>query len=181
MQAHIVRIDAASSHCWQVRFNLSKRSTRKYNSKTFYDSHFGGKRKARKAAEEFLTSELEAAGVPNIPIGKRVGLKYPENPKKVLSHNISGRNGVYRSEFVTRRPSGEQHVRYWAASYSIGPNGKRTNRSRRFYIGRRSEREAKRLAVRFREGWEQAFLAEGSAGVKRFFREWDSGEGAGRA
>lgn len=176
MQAHIVRIDAVTGHCWQVRFNLSKRSTRKYNSKTFYDSHFGGKRKARKAAEEYLTSKLEEAGVANIPIGKRVGMKYPENPKKVLRHNLSGRNGVYRSEFMVRRPTGDQQVKYWAASYSIGPDGKQTSRSRRFYIGQRSEREAKRLAVRFREGWEQAFLEAGRPGVKRFFRAWDTGE-----
>jgi hypothetical protein len=174
MQAHIVRIDAGSTHCWQVRYNLSKKRSAKYSSKTFYDSQYGGKRKARKAAEAYLTGELESAGATQIPIGRRLGMKYPENPRQVLKHNLSGRNGVYRSEFVVRRPYGEQQVRYWAASYSIGPDGRKTNRSRRFYIGERSEREAKRLAVRFREGWEQAFLAEGRTGVRRFFREWDA-------
>ncbi|WP_455383143.1 hypothetical protein [Salinispira pacifica] len=174
MQAHIVRIEAGSSPCWQVRFNLSRKTSRSYRSKTFYDSHFGGKRKSRRAAEDYLSAELESAGVHSLPLGRRVGMKYPENPKRLLKNNLSGRTGVYRSEFTVTRPYGEQQVRFWAASYRIGPDGRRTNRSRRFYIGERSEREAKRLAVRFREGWEQAYLTGGVNGVKRFFREWDA-------
>jgi len=174
MQAHIVRIETGNTRAWQVRYNLAEVATREYHSKAFYDSRCGGRKKARKAAEEYLADVLSRAGATLTSTGRRIGLKYPENPQRVQRHNLSGRNGVYRSEFVTRRARGEQEVRYWAASYTIGPDGQKTNRSRRFYIGERSEEDARRLATEFREGWEHAFLTGGNVGVKKFFRQWDA-------
>jgi hypothetical protein len=174
MLAHIVRIDAGNTHGWQVRINSANDGSTRYASKLFSDSVHGGKRKARKLAEDFLKTELESAGVKApVPPGRRIGMQFPEAPGRTSNANISGRNGVYRGEHVSRRGDQRQEVRYWAASYSIGPDGTPTSRSRRFYFGvRRSEETARKLAIRFREEWEQAFLARGAKGVVKFFRNW---------
>lgn len=177
MQAHIVRLDTSRNHGYQVRFkNDRKRRSSSgpgYHSRLFSDSIHGGKRKAKKKAEEYLNELLEAEGIEIVSHGRRIGMKYPENPGKTIASNVSGRNGVFRGAHVVTRGRRTQDVAYWGASYSIGPDGNATKRVKRFYIGKaRTEREAKRLAIRFREGWEKAFLEGGVRGVKRFFREW---------
>lgn len=173
MLAHIVRIDSDSNHGYQVRINLSDESSSKYRSKLFSDSRCGGKRKAKRLAEMFLESTLQQHGLENIPAGRRRGMMFAENPQRLLKSNSSGRTGVYRGRHKRLLATGTQDVRYWAASYTIGPDGKRTKRSKRFYYGvERTEEEARELAVQFREGWEQAYLESGARGVKAFFRHW---------
>jgi len=92
-------------------------------------------------------------------------------PKKGIQvNNVSGTPGVHQSQ-LTRNGNVS---RYWAAHYSIGPNGRRTHRSKRFYFGtKRTDAEARALAEEFRTGWVNAFEEGGTDGVKQFFREWE--------
>lgn len=173
MLAHIVRLESGSTRGWQVRLNLNDDGSNRYESRLFSDKPCGGKRKAKAQAEAYLRDTLAAQGIPEIPPGRRRGMMFAENPERRLKSNVSGRTGVYRSEHPRRRASGTHMVRYYAASYAIGPDGRRTKRSRRFYFGgERSEEEARELAIRFREQWERAFLEGGSRGVKAFFKAW---------
>lgn len=173
MLAHIVRLDHGNTHGWQVRLGLADDSSPKYESKLFSDKPLGGKRKARSQAEDYLKSRLQQRGIDYLPKGRRTGMMFAESPGRVLRSNSSGRTGVYRGGHTRRRATGTQEVRYWAASYTIGPDGRKTKGSRRFYFGtERTEEEAKKLAVGFRESWEEAFLTGGARGVKTFFRRW---------
>jgi len=172
MLAHIVRIDTGGTHGWQARIGTSKKSL-KYSSKFFSDSRHGGSRKARKLAEEYLRSNLTALGFPNHPLGRRVGMQFIDEPEKRSRANTSGRTGVYRSRLKRRRGGKVTVQDYWAAHYTIGATGERKKGIKRFFYGQtRTEREAKKLAVEFRSGWEDAFRKEGAKGLKRFFREW---------
>lgn len=171
MLAHIVRLDHANTRGWQVRLGLSDDSGSKYESKLFSDRSLGGKNKARRQAEEYLKKKLRERGIENLPKGRRRGMMFAENPERVLKSNRSGRTGVYRGEHPRKLVNGTQQVRYWAASYAVGPDGKKTKRSRRFYFGtERTEEEAKELAIRFREEWEEAFLRGGARAVREYFR-----------
>lgn len=173
MLAHIVRLESGSTRGWQVRLNLTDGASNRYESRLFSDKPCGGKRKAKLQAEEYLRKALKKRGIAPLPPGRRRGMMFMENPKRVLSSNSSGRTGVYRGEHTRRLANGTQMVRYYAASYAIGPDGKRTNRSKRFYYGtERTEREAQALAMRFREQWEKAFLRDGTRGVRAFFKSW---------
>lgn len=172
MQSHIVRLDTGNTHGWQVR--LSSSPDRAYESRLFSDKSLGGKRKARREAEAYLSSRLSENGVDRIPKGRRTGMMFSNDPGQTLSSNNSGRTGVYRGEHRRNRDGGSSTVQYWAASYAIGPDGKTTKRSKRFFFGtKRTEEEARDLAMRFREEWEKAFLEGGRRRVKAFFRQWE--------
>ncbi|MFW5688214.1 MAG: hypothetical protein ACOC1U_01480 [Spirochaetota bacterium] len=151
----VVRIDTGGTHGYQARIGGSVG----YESKLFSDKKCGGKRKAKAAAIAWL----EERGDRYAP--RRFGPK-----KGIQINNVSGTPGVHQSQ-LTRNGNVS---RYWAAHYSIGPNGRRTHRSKRFYFGkRRSEDEARALAEEFRTGWVDAFEKDGINGVKAFFKEWD--------
>lgn len=150
----VVRIDTGGTHGYQARIGGSVG----YESKLFSDKKWGGKRKAKTAAIAWL----EERGDRYAP--RRFGPK-----KGIQINNMSGTPGVHQSQ-LTRNGNVS---RYWAAHYSIGPNGKRTHRSKRFYFGaKRTEEEARALADEFRTSWVAAFEHDGVDGVKRFFREW---------
>lgn len=151
----VVRIDTGGTHGYQARIGGSVG----YESKLFSDKKWGGKRKAKAAAIAWL----EERGDRYAP--RRFGPK-----KGIQVNNVSGTPGVHQSQ-LTRNGNVS---RYWAAHYSIGPNGKRTHRSKRFYFGvKRTEEEARALAEEFRTGWVQAFEENGIDGVKKFFKEWE--------
>jgi len=151
----VVRIDTGGTHGYQARIGGSVG----YESKLFSDKKWGGKRKAKAAAIEWL----EERGDRYAP--RRFGPK-----KGIQVNNVSGTPGVHQSQ-LTRNGNVS---RYWAAHYSIGPNGRRTHRSKRFYYGtKRTEAEARTLAEEFRTGWVEAFERNGVNGVKQFFREWE--------
>lgn len=175
MLAHIVRIESGSTRGWQVRLNLDDDASKRYESRLFSDKPCGGKRRAKAQAEAYLREALEERSIAFVPTGRRRGMMFAENPERRLRSNSSGRTGVYRGEHERRRSTGTQVVRYYAASYAIGPDGKRTNRAKRFHFGtERSEEEARALAVEFREQWERAFLEGGVRGVKAFFKAWSA-------
>jgi len=172
MLAHIVRIDTGGTHGWQARLGTSKKSLR-YSSKFFSDSLHGGSRKARQKAEVFLRANLAELGFANHPLGRRVGMQFVDEPEKRSKANTSGRTGVYRSRLKRTRGKRITIQQYWAAHYTIGPGGEHKKGIKRFFYGQsRSEREAKKLAIEFRKGWEQAFLGGGAKEVKRFFQTW---------
>ncbi|MFW5788421.1 MAG: hypothetical protein ACOCW3_00655 [Spirochaetota bacterium] len=151
----VVRIDTGGTHGYQARIGGSVG----YESKLFSDKKWGGKRKAKAAAIAWL----EERGDRYAP--RRFGPK-----KGIQVNNVSGTPGVHQSQ-LTRNGNVS---RYWAAHYSIGPNGRRTHRSKRFYYGtKRTEAEARALAEEFRTGWVEAFERDGVNGVKQFFREWE--------
>lgn len=169
--AHIVRLESGSTRGWQVRLNLGNEASNRYESRLFSDRPCGGKRKAKAQAEAYLREVLDEQGIDFVPSGRRRGMMFAEDPERRLSSNRSGRTGVYRGEHARRRASGTQMVRYYAASYAIGPDGRRTNRAKRFSFGaERSEEEARSLAIEFREEWERAYLEGGVRGVKAFFK-----------
>ncbi len=151
----VVRIDTGGTHGYQARIGGSVG----YESKLFSDKKCGGKRKAKAAAIAWL----EERGDRYAP--RRFGPK-----KGIQVNNMSGTPGVHQSQL-----NRDGNVsRYWAAHYSIGPNGRRTHRSKRFYFGtRRTSEEARALAEEFRTGWVAAFEESGVDGVKQFFREWE--------
>ena len=152
----VVRIDTGGTHGYQARIGGSVG----YESKLFSDKKWGGKRKAKAAAIEWL----EERGDRYAP--RRFGPK-----KGIQVNNVSGTPGVHQSQ-LTRNGNVS---RYWAAHYSIGPNGRRTHRSKRFYFGtKRTEEEARSLAEEFRTGWVNAFESDGTNGVKAFFKEWEA-------
>lgn len=151
----VVRIDTGGTHGYQARIGGSVG----YESKLFSDKKWGGKRKAKQAAIAWL----EERGDRYAP--RRFGPK-----KGIQVNNMSGTPGVHKSQ-LTRNGNVS---RYWAAHYSIGPNGRRTHRSKRFYYGtKRTEEEARALAEEFRTGWVNAFEENGVNGVKAFFKAWE--------
>lgn len=173
MLAHLVRIDSNKTHGWQVRFSASPDDSG-YHSKLFSDRGLGGKRRAKSAASEYLNQLLEDEGIEEFPIGRKQGLMFPEDRERTSAHNSSGRTGVYRSQATRTLPSGTRIVQhYWAASYTVGPDGRKKRGSKSFYFGTvRTEDEAHELALRFRVGWEEAYLDGGARAVRRFFKEW---------
>lgn len=152
----IVRIDAGGTHGYQARIGGSVG----YESKLFSDRKHGGKRKSKAAAIAWLEER-----------GDRWAPRQFGPKKTIQINNMSGTPGVHKSRLVR----GENVSEYWAAHYSIGPNGRRTHRSKRFYFGtKRTDEEAKALAVEFRTRWVEAFESGGTDGVKAFFRAWEA-------
>ena len=170
MFAHIVRLEQSGSGGYQARYRLDSDSEPTYRSKLFSDSVLGGKKKARSAAEQFLLKVFGKKNAHLVLAGRTAGMKFVDDPRRVARINTSGRTGVYRGDHFVQRGETKQRIRYWAASYSIGRDGEKTNRSKRFYFGvERTEEEAKALAMRFRDRWERAYLKGGTDAIRRFF------------
>jgi len=119
-------------HGWQAR--IQKKRGKGYFSRSFAASRHGGWRKAKAAAIEWL----EAKGEP-YENGKR---RPSPRRTKPTARNRSGVVGVYKTH------DGKGHD-YWVAHTPLS-----TPRARTFYVGRRSDREARRLAVAFRRAYE---------------------------
>ena len=172
---HIVRIDqpkndpAKGTHGWQVRVG----GKRGYHSKLFSDNVFGTKGKALVAAEEYLKEYLAAH--PEFPHEAPPFREY-STETGVQANNKSGRNGVYRTYDYGRWDVKKEHKRYyWAAFYSIDANGrKHVRRHERWYVDEYGEEIAKKLAIEFRDMWEEA-AKQGPEAVKRFFTEYREG------
>ena len=176
MAYHIVRIDKDNSktggntHGWQVRIGHDTHSG--YHSKLFSDGkHEGDRDKALAAAQEYLADYLE---------------KHPEYQEsryneifthgfradgKLIASNRSGRTGVFRSREHYRHDKSRYRY-YWAASYTIDRFGKQhINRTEKYFVDEYGEAEAKRLAIEFREMWEEA-AERGVDAVVEFFEAY---------
>ncbi|MFQ5614821.1 MAG: AP2/ERF family transcription factor [Anaerolineae bacterium] len=167
----IIRIDkragkkGGATRGWQVRVPTGE--PRKYHSRLFSDSKYGSKGKALVAAEAYLEEYLQAhpvilKQVPPYPFGYKKGI--------LQSNNKSGRSGVCRTHSYHGRTGKKQE--FWAAFCPIGPDGRRY--LKRFYIVTHGEEEAKRLAIEFREMWEEA-AEQGPDAIRRFFTEVEEG------
>ncbi len=158
---YIVRIDKPrnspkGTHGWQVRIHTGV--PKKYHSKLFSDNMYGSRGKALVAAEEFLIDYLE---------------KNPESPQKpgnvpyhkgeLSIRNKSGVTGVCRTHDIIKT-GGRSY--YWGAFVPIGPYGRKT--TKKFYVGTYGEEEAKRLAIEFRQMWEEA-VDQSEEALKEFF------------
>ena len=145
--ASIIRIRGCNP-AWQFRT-----IGRKYSSKYFSDSHYGGSSGALFAATNYMQDYLEKNPEVRIPYRR-----------KLQSNNTSGIVGVYRTNTVWR---GKQ-VYYWAAFCPIGPNGQLNSWAKRFYIHKYGESLAKFFAIGFRKKWE---VAAESGNLTEFFLE----------
>ena len=165
MGAHIVRIDKPKNspkgtHGWQVRAG----GKRKYHSKLFSDNVHGSKGKALVAAEEYLDQYKKEH--PDHVKPRRLHHFIEEG---LMANNKSGVNGVFRGwSYPGWDKKKVYRMDYWAAFCSIGPQGQRNKWSKCFYVTTHGEEEAKRLAVEFRKGWEEAAV-EGEEAIKEFF------------
>jgi len=175
MAYQIVRIDkektksGGNTHGWQVRVGHDLRTG--YYSKLFSDGKYGGSDKALAKAEEYLQEYLKDHPEQNRR-AERFKWKHGFNENQTLnSRNKSGRNGVYRSRTNLRNDKSTYRY-FWGASYTIDRFGK-TNivRSEKFFIDEYGEKEAKRLAIEFREMWEEAALKDVDA-VKDFLNAY---------
>jgi hypothetical protein len=130
----ISRIDQPekNNHGYYVRLT---RQGEQY-AKFFSDKRYGGKRKAKKAAKEFL-EELEA----ELPPVNLVGIKSVRNK--------SGYVGVNRTKSTSRGHTYE----YWQAFWNSGG----VRRSAKFSINKYGAREAKKLAIAARKQWAEEF------------------------
>jgi len=166
MGAFIIRLDkpknsAKGTHGWQVRVG----GKRKYHSKLFSDNVYGSKGKALLAAEEYLNDYL------------KVHPQHAEPPrphhfmeKTMMSNNKSGVTGVGKSWGYPGWDKKKQYkMEYWYAFCPIGPKGQRNTWRKRFYVNTHGDAEARRLAVEFRKGWEEA-AKKGEAALKEFFQ-----------
>jgi hypothetical protein len=157
--AYIVRIDKSRTRAWQVRGS----GKRGYHSKLFSDGKYGGKEPARAAAEVYL-AELPPPARPH-------PANVPYHQGKPLASNTSGVTGVFRTHNYHGQTGQKQE--YWAAFVPIGPYGR--HYFKRFYINdERDEEEAFRLAVEFRQMWEEAALA-GEKAIRDFFEAHEDG------
>ncbi len=165
--AFIVRIDAPKNskkgtHGWQVRAG----GKRGYHSKLFSDTQYGSKGKALVAAEQYLEEYLKAH--PELADTTGPPFRFDDSDE-VQANNKSGVNGVHKTYTYHGWDKKKEHKAwYWAASCPIGPQGQRNRWTRRFYIDTHGDEEAKRLAVEFRQMWEEA-VKEGEAALKEFF------------
>ena len=179
MAYHIVRIDKDNSktggntHGWQVR--IGQDTHKGYHSKLFSDGKYDGdKEKALVAAEKYLAEYLEQhpefeqlSDYNQFPHGFKAD-------KQPTSRNKSGRNGVFRSRERARHD--KSRFRYfWGASYTIDRFGRQhITRSEKFFIDEYGEKKAKRLAIEFREMWEEAAM-QGVEAVIEFFAAYKEG------
>ncbi|HEY85627.1 MAG TPA: hypothetical protein G4N96_11025 [Chloroflexi bacterium] len=166
MGAHIVRIDkpknsSKGTHGWQVRAG----GKRKYHSKLFSDNVYGSKGKALVAAEGYLDQYVKKNPEHTEP-------PYPHHFREegLMSNNKSGVNGVCRSwGYPGWDKKKEYRMDYWSAFCGVGPQGQRNSWHKRYYVNTHGEYEAKRLAIEFRKGWEEA-IKEGEDALEEFFQ-----------
>jgi hypothetical protein len=176
MSYQIVRIDKEKNghtHGWQVR--VGKNLKTGYHSKLFSDSKCGDSDKALAEAEKYLEKYLQAHPEFNVKVEPHNIWVRGFNENRTLNRrNKSGRNGVYRSRTNLRNDKSTYRY-FWGASYSIDRFGKtKIIRSEKFFIDEYGEKEAKRLAVEFREMWEEAAL-QGVEAVVEFFAAYRDG------
>ncbi len=158
--AFIVRIDKSNTHGWQVR----GAGRRGYPSKLFSDLKCGGRDQALALAQAYK-EEMQRIAPP-----KKAG-KFSLYRTKPQASNRSGVNGVHFSHHYHGQTGQKQE--YWAAFVPIGPYGRYY--MKRFYINdERDEDEAFRLAVEFRQMWEEA-AQEGEQAIRRFFEAYNEG------
>jgi hypothetical protein len=179
MAYHIVRIDkdktktGGNTHGWQVR--IGHNSHKGYHSKLFSDGKYDGdQEKALAAAKEYLAEYLEKHAEYQASRKDRLYAHGFRADRKPIATNKSGRNGVFRSREHYRYDKSRYRY-YWAASYTIDRYGKRQIiRGEKFYVDEYGEKEAKRLAIEFREMWEEA-AEEGVEAVVEFFAAYKEG------
>jgi hypothetical protein len=157
---YLVRIYSKKCQGWQVRGSKSRDGS--YLSKMFSDGRYGGAEGAKTAADNYLSL-----------LPQEVVLQYPHgfHQGKPIKRNSSGVNGVYRTHDYTKR----HRIRrdYWAAHFSIDRFGNQhVLRHKRFYIDEHGEKEARQMAIEFRQGWEEA-ARKGVEAVKQFFDEYE--------
>ena len=178
MAYQIIRIDkdksksGGNTHGWQVRAGRNLKTG--YHSKLFSDGKYGGRDKALAEAEAYLERYLQEQPEYDFKTGQ-FKWKHGFNENGTLnSRNKSGRNGVFRSREHHRRDKSRYRY-FWGASYTIDRFGKtKIIRSEKFYIEEHGEKEAKRLAIEFREMWEEAAL-QGVEAVREFFAAYKEG------
>lgn len=162
---YIVRMDKPKdtprgTHGWQVRGS----GKRNYHSKLFSDGQYGGPEKALIAAKTYLQSYAETQPAQRIPANK------PYHQGRILSNNTSGITGVYYTEYAHRWDK-ERLVGYWGAFIPKGPEGQR-GWHKKFNIERFGYDEARRLAIEFRQEWEQAVKTGDEKALADFFEEY---------
>ena len=163
----IIRLDkpkddmTKGTHGWQVRVPTGQ--PKNYYSKLFSDNVYGSKGKALVAAEEHLEEYLETHSITI----RRSNIPYF---RTLAARNKSGKTGVYRTHSFHSGTGLKQE--FWGVHCSIGPYGRPW--SKQFYISTHGEEEAKRLAIEFREMWEQA-VDKGEKALREFFEEYHSG------
>jgi len=164
----IIRIDKPNkngrggTHGWQVRLSLGQHH--KYYSKMFSDGKLGGREEALKAAEAYRAQLPEL--FPQF-FQRRWPNPVPPYQKTLGKNNTSGRIGVYRTHSYHKSGLKQE---FWGAHCSVGPyNGRPA--AKRFYISTYGEEEAKRLAIEFRELWEEA-VWQGLDAVRDLFEEY---------
>jgi hypothetical protein len=163
--AYIVRLDKPKNsphgtHGWQVRGG----GKRKYHSKLFSDGQYGGKEPALAAARSYRQSLEEVSPSPHHPANQ------PYHQGKILSSNTSGITGVYYTRYPHRWDK-ERLVDYWCAFIPIGPEGQKRYH-KKFNIERYGYREARRLAIEFRQEWERAVKQGDKQALADFFEEY---------
>lgn len=166
MSGYAVRIEQQGAG-YQARVHFDPSRPTRYSSRFFADSKHGGPEGAHRAAVEYL----EGLGIDMREETRGGGLRFLNDPGRTTRRNKSGITGVFKSS--DRRP-GRESVSYWAASYRIGPDGKRRHGrvTFRFRPGLRTETEARALAARFRRQYEAAYRRAGVAGVMEFWKQW---------
>lgn len=110
------------------------------HSKYFSKIKFNGWKNANKAAKDYHKKYLAEHPIP--------ACRFSNKP---IITNTSGTNGVHRSFERNKKTGTLKH--YWCASYTSCPKGQ--PKSKRFYVLKRGEAEAKREAIEFRQTWEK--------------------------
>jgi len=166
----VIRLDKPNkngrggTHGWQVRWPTGQ--PHKYYSKLFSDGLHGGRDSALDKARAYLEEQIKD----NPMLNRRT---VPYFQKTLSRNNTSGRIGVYRTHSYHKSGLKQE---FWAAFCSVGPYG-RPN-MKKFYISTFDEDEARRLAIEFRERWEEAVLQGQEAIIdlfEEYSRTYDSG------
>ena len=131
---NITRIDAGSTHAWEVRI---MRRGEQY-AKTFTDRQLGGKARALAAARKYRDQMLR----------KLTGYSREELLTKASSRNTSGYPGVRKLETNVRKGKWIYSYAFWEASWTPRPGGKRVKR--RFSVQKYGDKKAKQLAIEAR-------------------------------
>lgn len=130
----IVRLDSERTCGWQVRLYREKE---KYHSKLFSDSVWGGKRKARAAAEKYQDECLDT-----------VAEKVRKRQKQAARYGCAWGKGVnLRTRQRWDRPNCPIE-RFWFATYWDKKQG--VQKRRYFSVAKYGYRAGKKLAEHFR-------------------------------